>query len=123
MTFREFINEGTTAAIIVKNGDKYDMSYLQYDGMSVGPDLTKYFGTEKLAKKLIQKSGDIRGIDGNRVEFYEGRALLIKKRDEKYIVEEANMFGNYIYFFDGTNWYMTKNRISSLDPVSGMKKL
>lgn len=120
--FRSFLNEGTQAAIVVRTGDdRYSMSFIQYDGISIGKDIKKYFNDEKSAKKLVSKSGDIRGINGSYIEFYTDRKLLITNREEDYIVEEIKNFSNIVYYFDGKKWNFSKSGIKTLADLKPLK--
>ena len=115
------LTEGTQASITVltKNGE-YRTSILQYDGY---PEFMKkelkYFDNQKDAEKLVQKTGEIRGIDHGDVEYYYDRSLLAKTKDEQKAVKNANEI-HYKYFFDGDDWYFAKGQIRSFND---MKKL
>jgi hypothetical protein len=117
--FKEYVlNEGTQASIIVKTGeDKYSMSYLQYDGSTVGKELIAYFNNDKDVKKLITASGEIRGIIGGEVEYYNDKKLLLKDVSEDKVVKEARYFSTYVYYWDGNSWLYTKGKIKSLEDV------
>jgi len=118
MTFRALI-EGTQAAIIVKTGDdEYSMAYLQYDGSTVGDELKKFQGKDAL--KLVSKSGEIRGIDNGKIEFYDSRILLKTGLNSNQVIKEANAFSNYAYYYDGKEWYKTSQKIKSLDHMKPM---
>lgn len=118
MNFRQFLTEGTTASIVVKTGDdQYSISYLQYDGSTVGPDLSKNFEGKK-ALELVSKSGEIASINGNKIEFYNDKKMLKTNLSEKQAKKEANNFGDYIYYYDGKNWYMSNGKIKSLDSMN-----
>jgi len=121
MGFKEWLlTEGTQAAIIVRtNDDKYSMSYSQYDGYleGIGAQLKKYFKTQKNVDELVSNSGEIRGIDKGKIEFYAGRKLLKTNLSEDKVIDEANSFAQYKYYFNGVNWYYSTNKISSLDDM------
>lgn len=116
MNFRDFLTESTTASIIVKVGDKYSMSYLRADGSTVGNNLKKYFNGKK-ALDLVSKSGEIRTIRNNKIEFYNDKILLKKNLSEKQVIKEANDFGDYIYYYDGKDWYSADDDIYSLSDL------
>jgi len=113
------LNEGTTAAIIVKQSNgKYSMAYAQYDGYldGVGAELADNFYSQDKANELVDErdGGEIRGIDNGEIEFYDPSdrrkgALLITNASEKKVIKEAKGFGNYIYYWDGGDWFYSDN--------------
>jgi len=114
------MNEGTQASIIVKTGEgKYSMSYAQYDGylQGIGKELVDNFYSDKDAKKLVQKSGEIRGIDNGKVEYYTDRTLLIKNAKESKVCREANAFSTYKYYWDGLDWYYTQSKCNGVEDI------
>jgi len=112
------VNEGTQGAFIVLEKGIYKVSLLQYDGYEsyVVPILKKKFKTSKDAKKLVAKTGEIRGIDENgKVEYYSDRKLLITTKNERTALEEANYFASYKYFWDGESWRFFQGSAESFD--------
>lgn len=126
MSFRSLfesvsINEGTQAAIIVKTSDDtYSMSYAQYDGYlkGIGEELKHNFRTDKDVRKLVSKSGEIRSIVNGKIEFYTDRTLLKKRMSEGKVVDEANNFAKYKYYWDGIKWSYTDKSIGSIDDIN-----
>ena len=102
------LNEGTQATFIVKDGDAYRVSLLQYDGYPdyVAPILKKKFNSDKGAKKLTQKSGEIRSISSDgKVDYYNDYPpLLLVTTNDQEAIDLANNFANYKYFWDGKEW-------------------
>ena len=125
------INEGTTAAIIVKQSNgKFSMAYAQYDGYldGVGAELIDNFYSQEGANQLVdeRESGEIRGIDNGEVEFYsvsdrKGKAILITNASDKKVIKEAKSFGSYIYYWDGQDWYYAdsgyKSNVKSVEDI------
>lgn len=101
------VNEGTQAVAIVKTGEgKYSMSYIQYDGGvgSTGRELKKNFSSDKLALKVVDKTGEIAGISNGEVEYYKNKKMLVKDVDERAVVKKANTFGSVKYLWNGERW-------------------
>jgi len=125
------INEGTTAAIIVKQSNgKYSMAYAHNDGYldGVGAELADNFYSQDKANELVDEraGGEIRGIDNGEIEFYDPSdrrkgALLITNASEKKVIKEAKGFGNYIYYWDGQDWFFSdssnKANIKSVEDI------
>ncbi len=115
------LNESTQAAIIVKIGNTYKTSILQSDGYKeyMKPVLTKGYNSQKDAEKLVQKTGEIRGVNKDSVEYYKDRKLLAVSDDESNAVKDANEV-HIKYFWDGDKWNYGTGQIKTF---ADMKKL
>jgi len=116
------VNESTQGTITVKIGDKYYRSIMQADGYLsfVKPLLKKKYNSQKDAERLVQKTGEIRRIDGDEVEYYTDKKVLsIKKADSQEAIDNTKD-AHYKYFWDGKNWMYAEGSIGTF---ADMKKL
>jgi len=118
--FKElFLNEGTNATITVKmkNGE-YRTSFVQYDGYlkGVGKELLDNFYSQKDAERLVQKTGDIRQIINDKVDYYDDRNILDRTKNESKAVKNANE-AYYKYLWDDGDWFVAQGNIKSFDDM------
>jgi len=120
-TFRELamktVNEGTSATITVFDGKNYKTSYLQYDAYVefAGKVLLEKYWKLKDAKKLVEKSGELRSIDP--LEYYTDRTLLDITKNEKDAIKNSNEMHIKYYFSEDTDWLYNKGRISEFEDM------
>ena len=99
------INEGTSATITVFDGKIYKTSIIYNDAgvYKMQNTLYKDFGTLKLAKQLVQKTGSIEEIDAGNVKYYTDERVLETVKTEKKALKNA-MQEYLMYWFDGYDW-------------------
>ena len=118
-TETEKINEGTQATITVFDGNEYKTSILQYDGYKeyAGKILKKSYNTPVKAQELVKKSGEIRTLEDNYVEYYTDRYLLKKTTNPEKALKDLKQVSSYQYFFNGEKWFYNKGSLRSLDQL------
>jgi len=111
------VNEGTSATITVFDGKNYKTSYLQYDAYVefAGKVLLEKYWKLKDAKKLVEKSGELRSIDP--LEYYTDRTLLDITKNEKDAIKNSNEMHIKYYFSEDTDWLYNKGRISEFEDM------
>lgn len=105
--FKQFLNEGTEASIVVKLKDgSYRVSVLRYDGMDAFENVRKFFNSQKKAEMLVQETGEIKDLNNGKVEFYKDDNMLGSLRNEKDALKYARseFSVDYVVLWNGTKW-------------------